>query len=147
MAESLEDQVQQIVERDAAAFAEMARLQKLDALEHRLHAMVDKVETKLSHVLRPLQLSAQQLVQAGLGQDEWGLHIGLDGQQSLVRGGPAVAAQPVATSGTLAGGQVQAGTGGVGGVTSPRTAAMSVLELQRMLIQINRMESKEQEVR
>ncbi len=46
-----------------------------------------------------------------------------------------------------AGAGAGAGEGSAGLVASPRSAGLSVLELQRMLIQINRMESKEQEVR
>ncbi|GFR40784.1 hypothetical protein Agub_g1399 [Astrephomene gubernaculifera] len=122
--ESLEDQVQQIVERDAAAYAEAARLQKIDALEQRLTCMVDKVESRLARALQPLQLNAQQQQPP---------------QQPGQEGGGSAALAPAHGGG---GGAEPAAQ-----VLSPRSAGLSVLELQRMLIQINRMESQEQEVR
>ncbi|GIL51477.1 hypothetical protein Vafri_7458 [Volvox africanus] len=183
--ESLEDQVQQIVERDAAAAAEVVRLQKLDALEQRLHSMVNRVETKFARVLQPIQLHVQQ---AGTpGPSAWGLHpsgippgikgsvdVGPEpiaaaratGEASLAAVAAAVAAAAGARSGVGSshsdvpgagparlGPGVSSGRnyGGAGTnraeVMSPRSAGMSVLELQRMLIDLNRMESKEQEIR
>ncbi|GLC63413.1 hypothetical protein PLESTF_000033600 [Pleodorina starrii] len=189
LVESLQDQVQQIVERDAAAAAEMARLQKLDALEQRLHSMVNRVETKLERVLQPLQLNAQQqLLGPAAAAALEALHIGPDGQPQRSGAAAAATADAVAAAAAAAGGEPsiaalaaaivtaaasgagteaggaarerytgRGGSGGGGGsgysgaagvdVASPRSAGLSVLELQRMLIQINRMESKEQEVR
>ncbi|GLI69766.1 hypothetical protein VaNZ11_014448 [Volvox africanus] len=181
MVESLEEQVQRIVERDAAAAAEAVRLQKLDALEQRLHSMVNRVETKFARVLQPIQLHAQQ---AGTpGPSAWGLHpsaipsgikgsaeVGPEpnaaaratGEASLTAVAAAVAAAAGAGSGVGSShsdvpgaGPARLGPGFSSGnnvastaeIMSPRSAGMSVLELQRMLIDLNRMESKEQEIR
>ncbi|GIL86904.1 hypothetical protein Vretimale_15560 [Volvox reticuliferus] len=180
--ESLEDQVQQIVERDAAVAAEMVRLQKLDALEQRLHSMVDRVETKFARVLQPIQLNAPQ--PGSLGPSAWELHPSstaagtrgpadvdpeaikasrATGKASLTAVATAVAAAAVVRAGVGSSHGDVPGAGLRSGVISgrdnsgaymsgaevmsPRSAGISVLELQRMLIDLNRMESKEQEIR
>ncbi|KAG2498147.1 hypothetical protein HYH03_003905 [Edaphochlamys debaryana] len=141
MVESLEDQVAQIVERDAAAAAEAARLHKLDRLEQRLNTLVDRVEGKLSRALQPLQLNGGTPAGAGAGAaggEEWEWRVGPDGKPVLVRksGGAGVAG-------------AKGGRPGADGDAplSPRSASLSVLELQQMLIQLNRMDSKEAEIR
>ncbi|KAG2442321.1 hypothetical protein HXX76_002407 [Chlamydomonas incerta] len=145
--ESLEDQVADIVQRDAAAYTEAARLSKIDTLEQRLNLLVDNVEGRLGRLLGPagpLAATAQQLAAlqlaggAGGLLDEWEVVLGPDGQPLLGPDGRPV----LRRKGTAAGG---AGPGG--GPLSPRSAGLSVLELQKMLIAINRMESKETEIR
>eukprot|EP00198_Chlamydomonas_reinhardtii_P003944 XP_001693280.1 predicted protein [Chlamydomonas reinhardtii] len=147
MIESLEDQVADIVQRDAAAYAEAARLGKIEALEQRLNLLVDNVEGRLGRLLGPAgplaataqQLAALQLAGGGGGLlDEWEVVLGPDGQPLLGPDGRPVLRRKGAG----------AGGGGQGGAPlSPRSAGMSVLELQKMLIAINRMESKETEIR
>lgn len=144
MVETLEDQVAAIVSRDAQAFAEMERLSKVDLLERRLLTMVDRVEGRLAQALAPMALNA-------------GAGTGLHGQPPSLQLTPEQTVQLQAArlvaSGAWAAAAGGAGAGaadqgaGAGLVASPRSAGLSVLELQRMLIQINRMESKEQEVR
>ncbi|KAG2433517.1 hypothetical protein HYH02_012635 [Chlamydomonas schloesseri] len=146
MIESLEDQVADIVQRDAAAYAEAARLNKIDALEQRLNLLVDNVEGRLGRLLGPTgplaataqQLAALQLAGGGAGGmlDDWEVVLGPDGQPLLGPDGRPVLRR-----------KGSAGAAGVAAPLSPRSAGLSVLELQKMLIAINRMESKESEIR
>lgn len=123
------------------------RLGKIEALEQRLNLLVDNVEGRLGRLLGPAgplaataqQLAALQLAGGGGGLlDEWEVVLGPDGQPLLGPDGRPVLRRKGAG----------AGGGGQGGAPlSPRSAGMSVLELQKMLIAINRMESKETEIR
>lgn len=102
-------------------------------------------------------LTAATTSKSSVEKPDAGISTVLDGE-SLAAVAAAVAAAVVAAAPASAGMSVsgaqrlsrgttaQAHVSGVD-VVSPRSAGLSVLELQRMLIQLNRMESKEQEVR